>query len=196
MTGFTLSDIMDLISQHGYVIFFLFSVIEGPIVTVIASFLASLGKANVFIIYVLSLLGDAVGDSIYYYIGHHGKSYLKKGGSFFGLTKEKIAPMEEHFKQHPAKTLLLAKLTHGAGFTVLISAGLAQMNFWKFLLYNFLGTIPKSLFFVVLGYYFGKAYYTIDTYLYYWSIGIVMMIMATITTHFVRKKITKEEEIS
>ena len=39
-------------------------IIEGPIITVIGAFLASLGFFNIGIIFFLSLLGDIVGDII------------------------------------------------------------------------------------------------------------------------------------
>lgn len=63
------------------------------------------------------------------------------------------------------RVLILAKLTHAAGFAALIGAGAARMRFWPFLLANLLASVPKSLFFVAIGYLFGEAHEAIGEWL-------------------------------
>jgi membrane protein DedA with SNARE-associated domain len=53
---------------------------------------------------------------------------------------------------------LFGKLTHSAGFAVLLAAGAAHVPIRRFLAYNLLGTLAKSLVLVLLGYWFGKLY--------------------------------------
>ncbi len=61
--------------------------------------------------------------------------------------------------------LVVGKLTHAAGFAVLTAAGAARMPFGRFLAINFAATIPKSLFFLALGLFFGAAHSRIATWL-------------------------------
>jgi membrane protein DedA with SNARE-associated domain len=54
--------------------------------------------------------------------------------------------------------LLFGKLTHSAGFAVLLAAGAARVDLRRFLAFNLLGTLPKVLVLVLLGYWFGRLY--------------------------------------
>lgn len=163
----SLTTIELLIKNYGYIVFFILAVIEGPIATIIAAFLASLGFLNVVIVYAVAIAGDLVGDVLYYSIGLAGKKRLVRRGKFLGITKEKMTSIAKHFETKGGKTIFLGKVTHSLGFVVLITAGLVGMPMIEFLGYNFLGTIPKSLIFTIVGYYFGHAYQSINTYLDY-----------------------------
>lgn len=185
---FSLPTIEILIRHYGYFIFFPISIAEGPIVTVIASFLASFGYLNVFIIYILAILGDVVGDAIYYLIGYLGKNRLLKGKKILWISKEKIIGIENHFENHSIKTLFFGKITHGAGFAILIAAGVAKMPFKKFIWYNFLGTVPKTLIFVTIGYFFGKSYTLINDYLFYISTILFIIISLCFVGYIIYKK--------
>ena len=84
--------------------------------------------------------------------------------------------LEEHFRHSGGRTLIIGKLTHAAGIFVLFAAGSAQMPFWRFMLYNTIGTLPKALFFLMLGYTLGAAYTAIDSWIFRGSM-IVFAVM-------------------
>jgi membrane protein DedA with SNARE-associated domain len=172
-----MESILSLIHQFGYPILLILTIIEGPIVTVIASFLASTGILNVQIVYVVAFFGDIIGDIIYYYIGYFGRRKFLNKEKFLGIQSQKILGVKEHFENHGGKIILAGKLTHGVGFTTLVAAGVSEMALARFVSYSVVGTLPKVLFFVCLGFYFGKAYSHIDSYLHYITAGIVLLIL-------------------
>jgi len=142
------------------------AVVEGPIVTVIAAYLASLGYLNIFAVFAVVVSADLVGDSIMYSLGRFGHDLIvKRWGLHFGLDAQQLAGIEAHFRSRGGRTLLIGKLTHAVGFIILFAAGASRMSFRWFLLYNFLGTLAKSLFFVAIGYTIGYAYSEIDSYI-------------------------------
>lgn len=53
----------------GYFFMFIGIIIEGPIVTSSAGFAASLGYFNVWIVLLLSVLGNLIGDIAHYFFG-------------------------------------------------------------------------------------------------------------------------------
>ena len=61
--------IIQFLSEYGYWIAFPLMIIEGPIVTLIASFMASMGVFDVWFVLFLSVLGDLIADIIFYGIG-------------------------------------------------------------------------------------------------------------------------------
>ncbi|MBI5412697.1 DedA family protein [Candidatus Peregrinibacteria bacterium] len=151
------------LTQYGYFVLFPIAVIEGPFVTVLAGFLASLGTLNFFIAYWVIVLGDMVGDIIYYALGRHGgRRSLDRWGHRIGMTPNRLIKLEKHFMRHPGKTLVLGKLAHGIGGPVLAAAGVAKMPFGLFLFFDLIPTLFKSFLLLSLGFYLGNAYVEVN----------------------------------
>ncbi|OHB24892.1 MAG: hypothetical protein A2542_00640 [Parcubacteria group bacterium RIFOXYD2_FULL_52_8] len=170
----SLDTITILLQEYGYFFLFPVAVAEGPIVTVIAAFLASLELFHVAIVYVVVVAADLFGDVIFYVIGRWGGNLPWMAR--LGLHTARAEQLTKHYETHGGKILVMGKLTHAAGFAVLLAAGAAKMSIGKFLWYNTLATLPKSLAFVLLGYFFGHAYNQVDTYLEKGSLVIFLLL--------------------
>lgn len=151
---------------YKYVVLLPLTVIEGPIVTIIAGFLSSASHLNLWIAYLIVIVGDLLGDCIFYAIGRWGGGEgIRRWGKYVGITVDGMTRLEKHFERHAGKTLIAAKLTHAIGAIVLAAAGLAKVPIGRFVWYNFLATIPKSLALILVGYYFGRAYVAYNQFL-------------------------------
>ena len=151
------SDIFSLLLQYKYLILFPIIAIEGPVATVLAGFIASMGIMNFFVAYAVILAGDMAGDSLYFALGYWGREKLiRRWGKFSGITVEKTERLEKHFGKHTGKTIIIGKLSHVFGVVVLLAAGLAKIKFRDFFKFDLIATIPKSLILILTGYYFGK----------------------------------------
>lgn len=169
---FSLDQIFNVIANYGYLIFFPLTVLEGPIVTVIAGFLVGQHLMNFALVYMIAVVGDVVGDLGHYAIGRWGRdSLIDKWGKYIGITTFKIKGFDAHFKKNCGKTLLLGKLAHGFGSVILAAAGASRIPVKKFIFFNTLGSIPKSLLLMLIGFYFGQAFYRINKYLDYFAFG-------------------------
>jgi membrane protein DedA with SNARE-associated domain len=189
----SLDTIITLVLQYGYLLVFVLSVIEGPVVGLIAGFLVSIGDFDPYIIFIVLVLGDLVGDVIYYAIGRYGReSFLHKYGHYIGATPERILRIEKVFEKHDWKLLLFAK-TQALGSPILVGAGVAKMPFWPFVWYNFLGTLPKVFLFEVAGLYFGKSYATAAGYLNYVAIGSFIFGAFLVGSYFVARHYLRKQ---
>lgn len=177
-----------------YGLLFLITVVEGPIIMMAAGYAASLGFISFPIAYLLVVLADLTGDSIFYSIGYYGRDNgfgrLAKWVKIPTATSEKIKTL---FHRHYAKTLILAKITHAAGMPFLVGAGLARIDYRKFLLFNFIATLPKAFAFLLVGYYFGAVAATIDrtlkygTWITFGLIAVFLVAYLWIGRHFYQK---------
>jgi membrane protein DedA with SNARE-associated domain len=175
----TLDAMIALIQSDGLLILFPIAVVEGPIITVIAAYAASLGYLNLPAVFCVVVAADLLGDAVLYLLGHSWHQLTLRGWTpRFGVNEERLLILEEHFKRHGPKTLLVGKLTHSAGFLVLLAGGASRMPFGAFIWYNFLGTLLKSSFFIVLGYAFGYAYNQIDSYIF--RISTIILFIAVL----------------
>lgn len=152
-----------LISKYGLVVVAPIAVLEGPIVTVIAAWLASQHILDLWSVMVLVVMADLVGDLGYYALGRWGLHRIsQRWRDRLGLRRERLLRLSEHFRDYSTRTLLFGKFTQALGGPILVAAGLAHMRVWPFLWINLAATIPKSLVFVALGYWLGSAYEQID----------------------------------
>jgi len=179
-----LSEILVLLEHYKYILIFPITVVEGPIITIISGLLVSMGYLNGIIAFIVLVLGDLAGDVLYYFVGRFGgrSRWIKKIGGFIGYNEGSEKFLEAHFKKHKVKTFFLGKLAHGVGTTVLVAAGIARVSIWEFIWYNTLGTIPKTLILILIGYYAGDSYLKIDKYLN--SIALVTGIIVVVLIVF------------
>ena len=188
-------DISQWLLNYRYLILFPLIVIEGPITVVTAGVLASVGLLNFFIVYFVAIVGDLVGDSLYYAAGRFGRKRLDRWGRFIGLPKERLEKMEVHFNAHGGKTLIAGKLSHAIGAIVLVTAGIARVPFKKFIFYNLWATLPKSLVLLLIGYYFGNTFIHLQRYFdFAWLGALAAAILFVVVYLFLRKTGKKLEE--
>jgi len=154
------------LADQGLWIVGLGSVVEGPIVAVLASFLASKGVFALGPLAAVLLAGDLLGDLGYYLIGRRGIGRVPAHWrQRLGLGPGRAEALVRHFDRHGGWTLVAAKLTHSIGAPVLVAAGIARMPLAPFLLFNLLASIPKTAALMALGWFAGDAYARIDLWL-------------------------------
>lgn len=176
-----LAHLVPWLQTYGYTVFFPTTVFEGPIVTIVAGFLVSQGYLNAGIVYALAVLGDLVGDTLYYGIGKWGRTqFITRWGRYVGFTTQRLVSLENHFKEHSGKTLIFGKFLHGIGGGILVAAGAAHMPYGKFMWFNLIGTLPKVLVLLLVGFFFGKAYMQFSHYLDYTAWGILILVVVAI----------------
>jgi len=158
--------IFEFLSHYGYLIMLPLMIIEGPVITIIASMLAKLGAFNVFVVFILSVLGDMIGDVILYGLGYKfGKSFVTKIGRYIGITENLITKIEKYFDKHGGKTIFTVKATTGLCWATFAAAGIVKMDFKKFVKYSFLGGLAWSGFLVAMGYFYGYMWVELRQYI-------------------------------
>ena len=184
-----LETITVLMAKHGLAVVAPIAVLEGPIVSVIAAWLASQHMFSVWSVSVVVILADVVGDIGLYALGRWGLHRLPaRWRNKLGLNRERLLRNGRHFRDKGVSTLLFGKWTHSAGAPVLVAAGVARMNFWLFAITNLIATIPKSLFFVALGYQLGTYYDSIDNWIARASLIATGLILLGVAIWFFRRK--------
>jgi membrane-associated protein len=159
-------DITFWLVHYKYWVLFPLIIVEGPIITVITGFFASLGYINIFWSFIIIVFGDISGDYIYYLIGRvGGVKFIKRWGKYFKVQEKQIQTLKKQFDKKGGKILISGKILHGIGGTFLIAAGIVKMPLKKFFSYNFIGSLIKSFILLVIGFYFGKAVPLIGDYL-------------------------------
>ena len=187
--------IQNLVQAHGLWLLAPVSILEGPIVTVIAAYMASLGLMNIYAVYVVCVVGDLIGDVALYMIGRFGPRSLPGRWQLrLGLRRKQRKGLQSHFREVGGRTLIIGKLTHSAGAAVLVAAGAGKMSFGSFVWWNLLGTLPKTALFAIVGYLFGYAYSTIDSYIFRASMIMLVLMAVVAGIWFMRRRNASADE--
>lgn len=166
-------------------------IVEGPVVTIIAAMLSRLGAFNVGIVFMLSVLGDMIGDVILYGLGRRfGLGFVRHAGKYVGITESLVQRMERYFVRHGGATIFTVKSTTGLCWATFVAAGIVKMDFRKFVRYSFLGGLVWSGFLVGMGYFYGYLWKTIRVYISWvgWVIFGLAIISFGIITLYKRRK--------
>lgn len=151
--------LVNWVIAHGYLLYFLTALIEGPIVTSAAGVAAGLGYFSLPIVILISIFGDLIPDSLLYFIGYFGgRPLAEKYGRKFGLKEEHFKRLDVFLHRHVGKSLLFVKLTPIVPIPGVILIGSSKVKWRRFITALVLITIPKALFFSLLGFFSGRAY--------------------------------------
>lgn len=189
-----------LIYTYSYFILFPLVVIEGPVITIIAGFLASTRFFDPVPTYLTILLGNLTGDILYYSAGRwwFTKS-IRRLTEFFNVKKERLARIESQLKKHSGKVIFFGKLSHILSGLILVASGLVEVPFEKYILFCLLAEAPKSLILFLVGYFFGSTVSNYGRYLNLTFVGLIILTLILIgiyaaISYVSNKLITKLED--
>ena len=124
-----------------------------------AAYHAAGGHLNVFLVILFATIGADLGASINYVAGYYlGRPIIykfanSKWGKMCLLNQEKVEKSEKYFNDHGMVATISGRLIPGIRHLISIPAGLAKMNYWKFLLYTTIGAGVWNCILAALGWY-------------------------------------------
>ena len=110
-----------------------------------AAYHAAGGNLDVFLVILFATIGADIGASINYIVAYFvGRPVIysfanSRWGKMCLLNQEKVEKSEKYFDDHGIVATLTGRLIPGIRHLISIPAGLAKMNYWKFLLYTTIG---------------------------------------------------------
>ena len=124
-----------------------------------AAYYAAGGNLDVFLVILFATIGADLGASINYVVAYYvGRPVIyrfanSKWGKMCLLNQEKVEKSEKYFDDHGIVATLTGRLIPGIRHLISIPAGLAKMNYWKFLLYTTIGAGAWHAILAGLGWY-------------------------------------------
>lgn len=117
---------------------------------------AAAGSFNILWLYVILAGAAIIGDSVNYFLGKvFGKQLILKGGQRF-FKKEHLERTHKFYEKHGGKTIILARFVPIIRTFAPFVAGVGEMSYGKFFIYNVTGGLLWVAIFVFGGYYFGN----------------------------------------
>ena len=203
--------ITSLLSNLNYGTIFFLMLLESTVVPVPSEFVvtpaayhAASGQLDIWLVILFATIGADVGASINYIVALYvGRPVVYKfansrWGKMCLLNQEKVEKSERYFDEHGVVATLTGRLIPGIRHLISIPAGLARMNYWKFLLYTTIGAGAWHGILAALGWYLHaivpeeQLNDKIGEYAEYIKI-VILALVAIAVVYFVVKRLRKKQ---
>ncbi len=177
--------ILQIISSTGYAGVFFLMILESAVMPVpseivmpFAGYLVAQGQFDLWTVVLLSSVGNLVGSIIAYFAGAFiGRKAILKYGKYFLLSKHHLDVAENWFRKHGDKTIFIGRLLPVVRTVISLPAGIARMNFKKFCVYTFVGSIPWNFAMTYIGVVAGENWQLIEKQLKWLDLAVVIGII-------------------
>ena len=179
--------------------------VPSELVVAPAAYHAAGGNLNAVLVVLFATLGADVGASINYVVALYvGRPVIysfanSRWGKMCLLNQEKVEKSERYFDNHGVAATLTGRLIPGIRHLISIPAGLARMNYGKFLLYTTIGAGAWHSILAALGWYLHAVVpedqldATIEQYNKYIVLGIVAVVILAIVAVVIKNKMKKKQ---
>jgi membrane protein DedA with SNARE-associated domain len=133
----------------------------GETMLLLASFYCAIDNhLSIPIVIACAALGAIVGDNIGFYVGRTGgKTFITRYGHYVHLKPEHLERAEKFFAKHGNKTVFFGRFVAVLRAWAAFIAGVNQMKWSTFFLYNASGGIIWAIVYGLLGYYAGRIFH-------------------------------------
>jgi membrane-associated protein len=169
-------------------------VLPGEIALLVAGYFCHEGVLSLPIMLVVAVFCAIAGDSVGYEFGRWFGPRLRESrvGRFVGASRWDKADAFLH--RHGGKAVLLGRSIALLRALVPSMAGMARMRYRTFLPWNALGGLLWGSACVLLGYTFAASLHTVERYLTWGPIPIVVIVVAVVVFREVRKRRAERAE--
>ncbi|MGH2591489.1 MAG: DedA family protein [Actinomycetota bacterium] len=134
-------------------------IVPGETLVIVGGFYARRGELWLPLVAAVAFVGAVLGDNLGFWIGRrYGRGFLERHGAKLFVTHERLETAERYYARHGGKTILLARfipVVRSVGFIV---AGVARMNWKRFIVYDLAGALVWAVTHSVVGYVLGASY--------------------------------------
>jgi membrane protein DedA with SNARE-associated domain len=164
-----LDTITGLITQYGYPAVFaaaflevIFPPIPSEVIFPLMGFIVqsrTLGVENAIGMATMGALGSTAGATLIYFGSLKvGRAAIVRFGTRVRVSEREIEKAEKWFEKYGSIAVFTGRMIPGVREIISIPAGIAQMNFAKFVVYTFTGSLLWCIILTLAGYYLGEAW--------------------------------------
>ncbi len=144
--------LLELLKEYGYIILFLWSILEGEMGLIMGGIMSHTGDMQYFMTIFVAGLGGFTGDQMYFYIGRFNKGYIQRK-----LHKQRLKFAIAHLllKKYGWPIIFLQRYLYGLRTVIPMSIGVTKYSSKKFAIINLLSAWVWAFITVTPAYYFG-----------------------------------------
>lgn len=183
-----------IILENGVPLFFW---LPGDTLLLTAGFLAAQGFLDIKILVIGGFIMAVLGYMVGYFLGFKLGLRMFKNGDTKYVKMEHLEKTKEFYQKYGNWSLLIARFLPLRSFVCFL-AGVTEMPYWKFMIYNVIGAVAWGVFLPLIGYFVGEQVGDIqdlEMLVLLPLLGVVgTVLLIPMFLHGMKKKPKKEEE--
>src|SRR4051794_28808761 len=163
--------------------------LPGETMLIAASLYAGAGHLDIWVVAVVGFVAAVLGDNVGYVIGRTGgrELVLKYGKAVF-ITPARLDRAEEFFGRHGGKIVVVARFIEGLRQLNGVIAGIADMPWRRFVLFNMLGAAIWVAVWSSVGYFAGNHVEAITRWITYIAVAAGVLFLGWLAWHLRRRR--------
>lgn len=145
--------LIELIKTYGYIILFLWCMLEGEMALIMGGILSHTGDMNVGLAIFIAGLGGFAGDQLYFYIGRYNKNYITKK---LRSQRRKFAIAHLLMKKYGSPIIFIQRYLYGLRTILPMSIGLTRYSARKFAIINLFSAWAWAAITIIPAYFLGE----------------------------------------
>ena len=187
----SLPDLMNIISNYGYLMVFVGAGFIGESIILAAVFLSLFGFFKFYDLVIVTLCGVFFADTLWYVVGFKSRHFIsgRRQKIFSVRFNRRIDFLKEKFHDDYAKLLVGSKFAYGLGIPILFVAGYVRLPYKKFFKYNFLANFLWLMVVLVIAQVVRLTFKTWNSEGDYWLLWLVLGVGSLWFIHWMVSKI-------
>ena len=139
--------------------------IPSEVIMPFSGFLVFQGTFNLYLTALMGAIGCVVGSSFSYFLGSYvGRPLVEKYGKFILISHHDLDLADRWFGKHGEATVFFGRFLPVITTFISFPAGISRMNYARFIIYSFFGSLLWSLFLAFIGLKLGENWGNIKNY--------------------------------
>ncbi len=184
----------------GYITVFITMTLESTLIPIpselvmpFAGYLVFLDRLNFILVGLIASVANLTGSVIAYLIGlYGGRTLILKYGKYILLREHHVILTEKFFYKYGDKAIFIGRLLPVIRTVISLPAGFGRMDFKKFVLFTFLGSIPWNFALTYAGFALGNNWEKILSVTKYIDIIIIVLIVGLIIWLVMRRMVNRK----
>ncbi|MEI6596908.1 MAG: DedA family protein [bacterium] len=161
--------------------------LPSEIIMPFAGFLVAQGKFTLFGVALAGALGCVAGSVVAYLVGIlGGRVFIEKYGKYILISRHDLEIADNFFNKYGSGAIFFSRLMPIVRTFISLPAGIARMNFSKFVIYSFLGSLPWCYGLAYIGKKLGDNWNTLGVYFHRFDFVIGIIIIAGVAWYIRR----------
>lgn len=201
-----LADLAPVLDKYGYLAVGGFILLEdfgvpapGETILIASAVYAGAGRLEIFLVVLVALAGAVIGDNIGYAIGRFGgRKAVLRWGRYVFITEPRLEKAQRFFERHGGKVVVVARFIEGLRQFNGIVAGVSDMSWRRFAVFNVIGAALWVGAWSAVGYlagnHIGYVYDQVTRYSRYLLVAVVVLVAALLVRTAVRRRRARRGE--
>ncbi len=145
--------LLRLLQEYGYIILFVWSIMEGELGLIMAGIMAYAGQMHWGGAVLVAALGGFTGDQLYFYVGRSCRRFIHRK---MRTQRRKFALAHLLLKRYGWPLVFVQRYLYGMRTVIPMAIGLTRFSARKFAIINFCSALVWSYLTISLAYLFGQ----------------------------------------